>query len=113
MSEQKKKTPNNIWIAYDLVNASIPHCRNQMSLFWWSDDGRFFLIKHERHKIYTRFDGAVQCGTHYLLYDSTKMQGAPIGSGYLWKFTGRWSKKKMEQVEKIMKRRYLIDERRK
>ena len=79
------------------------------TIFWQSNTGRFFILKHEGHNEWCgSWSGQTWCGTEYLLYDGEASDFNPTylqhekQNGCLKVWEGRFLKKYWKDVEKIV-----------
>lgn len=79
-------------------------CRHHpITVHWVSDDGQWIVMKHKGHSEWVGgWSGNSYCGTYYALFRvGDEFPGVLEPSRYFTQ-EGRWSKKSMEWVEKVM-----------
>jgi len=79
-------------------------CHHQRrTVHWNSDDGQWVVMKHHGHSEWVGgWDGNSYCGTHYDLFRVGDVFPDRMGESPYFTQEGRWSKKSMEWVEKVM-----------
>lgn len=79
------------------------HRSERISVHWVSKDGQWIVMKHHGHSEWCGgFTGNSYCGTYYDMFRvGDKFPGVLEPSPY-FRQEGRWSKKSMEWVEKVM-----------